>query len=339
MTENKVTAIIMFVDIRGFTKWSENIEVFQHSSEFISDFYKEIQKSFNNWYLKPLGDGMLLVKEIITVDFYEISCKEIVDILNTIEDLNEKFNNICDLYSKRMGQKTDLHLGWGITRGTINKINNVLEKETDYIGSNINKAARLCDVARPYGIAIDKGDFADIPAGYNLFSQTRKLESINEIVNVWVSANIYNTFITREKLRENPEVHIAGICINNKQEILLSRRNSNRALYPGLYEGCGGQLKYSEGFKEGVTRHYRTEMNISVSVLDIYTLYDINIPNHPHIPGIVFLCQHIEGIPESANHSETKWIPINELKIIPDNEFIPNLKNEIESLLKRFNVN
>ena len=32
----------------------------------------------------------------------------------------------------------------------------------DYIGSNINRASRLCDMARPFGIVIDAEDFSEM---------------------------------------------------------------------------------------------------------------------------------------------------------------------------------
>jgi class 3 adenylate cyclase len=57
-------AIVLFADIRGFTRWSEGIEAFQYIDKFISDFYKILDEHFPGTYLKKLGDGAMIVKGI-----------------------------------------------------------------------------------------------------------------------------------------------------------------------------------------------------------------------------------------------------------------------------------
>jgi hypothetical protein len=52
--------------------------------------------------------------------------------------------------------------------------------ENDFVGSNLNKSARLCDAARPFGIVLDRDDFATVPPFEDLefFPQIRKLGSL-----------------------------------------------------------------------------------------------------------------------------------------------------------------
>ena len=142
-----------------------------------------------------------------------------------------------------------------------------------------------------------------------------------------------------EELRETPEVHVAGFCIKEEVEgikILIAKRGMERRLYPSLFEGCGGQLKYSESFV-GVTRHFRCEMNITVKVLEnVHQFYSIVQPKEPYIPGIVFLCKHIEGIPNSQNHEEITWVSEQELLDMDAALFIPGVKAEILKLVEMY---
>lgn len=147
-------------------------------------------------------------------------------------------------------------------------------------------------------------------------------------------------FKTREQLKRNPEVHIAGICIKEIKGVikfLIAKRNPNRDLYPSLYECCGGQLEKNEYFSSGVIRHYLQEMNIKVSVEeDLFHIYSIYDKNQGIIPGLMFLCKHVSGTAKSKNHSEIKWIKEEELNNIPDPELIPTLKKEIIGLLDQY---
>ena len=157
---------------------------------------------------------------------------------------------------------------------------------------------------------------------------------------MWVTTEISNQLVPREKIRESPEVHVAGLCIKTEREgvkALIAKRNPNRKLYPSLYEGCGGQLKYSESFEDGVKRHYYREMQIDVQVVKtIHSFYEIRVPEEPLIPGIRFLCKYVAGDPVSKNHSDIRWVSEDELKSISENEFIPGLKDEFINFIERF---
>ena len=147
-----------------------------------------------------------------------------------------------------------------------------------------------------------------------------------------------NLFDKREKVRETPEVHIAGLCVKNERDkilALIARRNKDRALFPGLYEGCGGQLAYSESFVDGVKRHFYLEMHIDVDVIeDIHKFYEIKESNELLIPGIKFLCVYKSGTPKSPNHSEIRWVSEKELELIPREEFIVTLKGDFEEFIR-----
>lgn len=335
----KVDVAIIFVDIRGFTYWSRDEDVFQHSPELVIDFYNDLRDIFSDFEFKALGDGGFLVKEIPD-RLKKTDIKKLINnFLIKIKKVNVQFEKSCKDFHTSRGHPTNLSLGWGLTRGAVNKLKG---EDIEYIGSNINKAARLCNIARPNGIVIDKYDFDVIPkiTGFNFHFQKRKLKSINEPIDVMVTDEIFDEFVTRENIKEYPEVHIAGLCFKNnsdEKEFLIAKRKKNRKLYPGLYEGCGGQLSYSETFGEGVVRHYQKEMKLQVKVLpDIYLTYSIKQPNEPVIPGICYLCNFKEGNPESPNHSEIKWIKKSKFEEMPEHLFIPGLKNEFLALIEKY---
>lgn len=339
MSKSKVTkkdAIIIFTDIRGFTEWSENIEVFQYSPELIEAYYQSLKSFFSDYTFKSLGDGALLIKTMDTVTVEGVNA-EIKIILHSIQCVQKDFNTSCREFSKKRGQDTRLYLGWGITRGAVNEMSKG-RNNVDYIGSNINKASRLCDMARPFGIVIDKEDFSDIGDNetFTFSLQKRRVKSLINPVPVWVTSEIAEAFHTRETLKETPEVHVAGFCYkieDDKIKILLAYRNENRKLYPSKIEGCGGQLRYSETFEQGAARHFRQEMNITVSVhSDVYLLYSIQLPQHPVIPGVVFLCRYVEGEPSSKNHSKVEWVELEKIRDMDNELFIPTVKKEIFDL-------
>lgn len=146
---------------------------------------------------------------------------------------------------------------------------------------------------------------------------------------------IAEQFIPREDKQENPEIYVAGICFKKEKgiySVLLGKRSENRSLYPLLFEGCGGQLALDELFHEGVVRHYEKEYHIKGDVhKDKYSLYEICESNEPKIPGVRFLCEYVSGTPFSVNHEPPtpKWFTEKEFMVLPKEQVIPDLKNEI----------
>ena len=185
--------IVLFVDIRGFTSWSSDIEAFEHIDEFISSFSETINKVFpDDWSVKMLGDGAMVLKELPEAEGdSDIKGKKskhtrlLSQILGKIDKVESLFNKLCQSFSL-YGYRTDLPLGWGLVRGIAKRVNG------DFVGANINKCSRLCHIARPFGIVIDSDDFPEIPkkSPYNFLKQVRRLEGIANEVDVWVTEEI-----------------------------------------------------------------------------------------------------------------------------------------------------
>jgi class 3 adenylate cyclase len=334
-----VNALVLFTDARGFTSWANNPEVFARLDRFSRAFTEALRRAFpeKRYFLKGLGDGAMIVRELKGEVDSAALLRETLPLLAQVE---EEFARACVDFAHQIGHRANLNLGWGAVRGPVQRLNDPV----DYVGPNVNKAARLCGIARPFGIVIDRDDFPDAPQSGDLqfFPQSRRLTGIVDEVDVWVTREIATGFLTREKLRTSPEVHIAGQCIDTSKRrglrILIAKRAPWRRLFRGLYEGCGGQLEASETFMDGVRRHFRLEMNMDVKVLeDIHCFYVIREPEEKLIPGIRFLCERVgDEEPHSDNHSEVRWVSEKEFRSIPADQFVPGLKEQVIDLLARY---
>lgn len=330
-------ALVIFVDVRGFTKWSEVNEVYINLEHFISGFMGILRKRFPepSFQLRSRGDGALLVQPLPGRRTTGENAALLGRVLTTIAKVDRQFKKHCQEFGKTVGHSSNLALGWGLVRG------NVFPVDDDWAGHNLNKCARLCGEARPFGVVVDADDFPDLPKeGRELVKQVRRLRGIGD-VPVWVSPEIATTFVPRERLRETPEVHVAGLCFaedtDRQIRVLLARRALDRELFPGKIEGCGGQLRHSESFTEGVRRHFRLEFDIDVQVLPDHCFYEIRQPETPIIPGIRYLCRQVgDSRPTSHNHSSVWWASEDELRRIPAPEFVGDLKQEAIHLLDEY---
>jgi len=334
-----LNAMVVFVDARGFTAWSDSTDVFPFIDDFGVSMQRLLKRTFTGWFIKHLGDGAMMIREITERTTQSLLKNLLKDAVKRIRETEAGFTKLCEDLSVEHGARIPLRLGWGITKGHIKSA------DDDYIASDINKSARLCSIARPFGIVVDRDDFPLLPKfakklNVSFHPQVRLLRGLHEPTNVWVTPEIATQFVAREDLRQTPEVHIAGLCFKKEHGVihaLIARRSPTRQLFPDLYEGCGGQLARNELFPSGVKRHYRLELGIEVDVVeDVHTLYYIQHPGEPNIPGVCFLCEYQAGEPKSDNHSEVRWVPEDELHRIPEEEFIPRVKNEFLVFLARF---
>ncbi len=150
--------------------------------------------------------------------------------------------------------------------------------------------------------------------------------------------------VLREEKVEKIEVHVAGVCIdldsNGRVMILVARRLETRELYPGLIEGCGGQLRPDESFVDGLKRHFRDEMDLDVGVIPQYvSFYEILREGEPLIPGIKMLCILKDGVAKSPNHDWVKLVSREDFEGMPSCSFIPGLKEQTLFLIDQWERN
>lgn len=147
--EREVT--ILFSDIRGFTKMSENMnpeDVVSTLNEYFSDMIDIVFKN-NGTLDKIIGDELMIVYGA------PISAEDdTIRAVTTAVDMQERINQLNAERKKK--RKKPIHVGMGINRGVVVSGNIGSRDMMDYtvIGDTVNLGARLCSAAGPGEILV-----------------------------------------------------------------------------------------------------------------------------------------------------------------------------------------
>jgi class 3 adenylate cyclase len=146
-------AIAVFVDIRGFSAFSQETES-PDTAMYVKRVYARLIDQYfpDASFYKPTGDGLMVIIGYEEASLSETSSKTVRSALAAVND----FALICK-DDPMINFPVPKNLGVGIARGTACKISSK-DKVIDYSGRLLNLAARLTNLARPAGIVID-GDF------------------------------------------------------------------------------------------------------------------------------------------------------------------------------------
>jgi class 3 adenylate cyclase len=139
------------IDIRGFTDWSLQVDSAQTVlyikkiyARLIDDFFKEAS------FVKPTGDGLLVVKAFKESEVKETAVKAVKDSIQIVET----FHALCE-GDEMINFPVPKDVGIGIARGTASKLAS-RDRTLDYSGRVLNLASRLMDLARPRGVVLDE---------------------------------------------------------------------------------------------------------------------------------------------------------------------------------------
>ncbi len=184
-------ATIVFTDIVGFTKLTANDQ--QKASDLLDIQRKELKplvESYQGKWIKEVGDGLILTFD--TVNKAVHCCIKIQEKAKTIEDLN-----------LRIG----IHLG------------EILEKENDIIGDDVNITARIEPFSAPGGIAIS-----------------------NKINDTLIRESDFKTkYLGKPKLKgvgQNVEVYCIvshGLPETDLSEVKAKLESERKFLYPSVF--------------------------------------------------------------------------------------------------------
>ncbi len=144
----RVNRSIVFLDIRGFTKWSEK-ESPENVVEMLNRYYREAEKVLGNYKI---------LKMKYTADEIMIVFENINEAALAALELREKLNSHL--------AKVNLTVGGGIHCGAVVEglIGSEDHKIFDVMGDTVNTAKRLCESAKGNEIMIS-ADFVELSEG------------------------------------------------------------------------------------------------------------------------------------------------------------------------------
>ena len=186
-------AIVIFVDVRSMTQWMSGIASVDMLDDFLTSFYALIRTQFVGVHFKGLGDGAVLVQCEPVPPHRSATEALLLQVLSRVAAVEQGFASICHTVELHSGHSTRLRLGWGITRGMVH----VLAQQQEFLGMVINEASRLCSLARPYGVVIDREDFPSLPLlsglPFTFKATTRLLDGMSVRMPFWVSQSVHHS--------------------------------------------------------------------------------------------------------------------------------------------------
>ena len=126
-----------------------------------------------------------------------------------------------------------------------------------------------------------------------------------------------------------PFRHVVAALIRDGDKFMICQRplNKTRALQ---WEFVGGKTEDGETKEEALIRECREELDITVSVGDVFFEVDHEYPDI-FIHLTLFNCTIAEGTVKMLEHNDIKWITPEE---IPQYEFCPADKDILEKIMK-----
>jgi 8-oxo-dGTP diphosphatase len=118
------------------------------------------------------------------------------------------------------------------------------------------------------------------------------------------------------------------IIYNDKNQVLLAKRSSNKKMDPNLWETIGGSIEFGESPIECLEREIKEELNSQLFNVELFGVYSyINKDNEIHVISIQYLAKIDKSLKFNKNEiAEIRWI--NEVDI-PKFKFSMNCKERV----------
>ena len=124
-------------------------------------------------------------------------------------------------------------------------------------------------------------------------------------------------------------VEVVAALIWDKDRFMICQRPANKARGL-LWEFVGGKVEAGETHAEALVRECREELDITVTVGDVY--YEV-VHEYPDITVhlTLFSCTIASGVPRLLEHHDLRWITVEEIdryEFCPaDTEILAKLKS------------
>lgn len=234
------TVVACFSDVRGFTRYCDALQARQQSSiveSFVADFFPILYHSLALRYVgvggrvfdaeeenlttvemaqdllrpsgwKTLGDGMMVVWELRPdkKETWPVAARTIFEAMISARSLFD--SRLAANKDKYGPEVAALHLGFGLSKGEVLRLDFPGLSVPDYLGTVINIASRLVGEARPEGI------IADVEVSRQFFRHLAEkgvgklrnisLKGIEGKKQVWCSDEVVIEEISRKKPPRSP---------------------------------------------------------------------------------------------------------------------------------------
>ena len=126
-------------------------------------------------------------------------------------------------------------------------------------------------------------------------------------------------------------IDVVAALIWDQDRFMICQRPAHKARGL-LWEFVGGKVDPGETMEEALIRECQEELDITVSVGDIFTQVLHEYPDI-HIRLTLFHCTIAEGTPALLEHNDLKWITPAE---IPDYHFCPADKDILKLITETY---
>ena len=124
---------------------------------------------------------------------------------------------------------------------------------------------------------------------------------------------------------------VVAALIWDGSRFMICQRPANKARAL-LWEFVGGKTEAGETLEDALIRECREELDITVSVGDIFTQVIHEYPDI-HIRLTLFNCTIADGTPKLLEHNDLKWILPSE---IPNFDFCPADKDILSLIQSKY---
>lgn len=128
-------------------------------------------------------------------------------------------------------------------------------------------------------------------------------------------AGVQNMRPVRKKKQQIPHYLVAAAVIRREAEVLVAQRPQT-GLLGGLWEFPGGKIEAGEDLIDGLKREIMEELGVKVEVTGAFGVYR-HAYTHFRVTLHAFVCHLVDGVPETRQVADLKWVLLPELVEFP----------------------
>lgn len=158
------------------------------------------------------------------------------------------------------------------------------------------------------------------------------------------NGNFTGTIMEKEKVHDLNLLHweVGMFLINNKEQVLLQKRSTNKRFNPNKWSLCAGHVDYDEELETAAIREINEEIGLKISSKELHLLEEIEVSKeeeNSHVMRYYYVfCNKRENefIIEKKELSEIRWFNIDEvIDMIKSKDNITSFKENRIALFEK----